>query len=164
MSLHLRVAAFAALLAFVTGAAGAQSLGELAAKEKERRKSLKPTKVYTDSDLKKSGGSEGESSVASSTDAAAANATATTEASTTGDDREAAQTTWRESIRGARQELRTLESRNRELQALITAQTQFGTADADVLAQVQETNQKLTETRANVDTLEREGRFKGYRE
>lgn len=164
MSLHLRTAACAAILAFATGAAWGQSLGELAAKEKERRKSLKPTKVYTDSDLKKSGSTESESSAATTTDAAAANPPAAAETTTTGDEREAAQTAWRESIRVARQELRTLESRDRELQALITAQTQFGTADPEVLAQVQDNNQKLTETRATIDTLERDGRFRGYRE
>ena len=59
---------------------------------------------------------------------------------------------------------RTLTTRDRELQDLVTAQTQFGTADPDVVAQVQENAAKLTAAKDALDKLEREGRFRGYRE
>jgi hypothetical protein len=52
MKRSLSLLASAALLAWLAPPAGAQSLGEAAAKERERRKNTRPAKVYTDSDVR----------------------------------------------------------------------------------------------------------------
>ena len=59
-------AGFAAAIVLLASLAPAQSLGEIAAKEKERRKGMKPSKVYTDEDLKKVNGASGTSEASSS--------------------------------------------------------------------------------------------------
>ena len=154
-------AGFAAAIVLLASLAPAQSLGEIAAKEKERRKGMKPSKVYTDEDLKKVNGASGTSEAAS---ADAVVAAPVTPDYVSGDERQAAQSVWRDGMRAAKEQVTTLTTRDRELQDLVTAQTQFGTADPDVVAQVQENAAKLTAAKDALDKLEREGRFRGYRE
>jgi hypothetical protein len=162
-----RIAGLATAIVFIASLAPAQSLGELAAKEKERRKGMKPSKVYTDEDLKKVNGASGTSEASSSDGTTSTDTVAAAPATpdyVSGDERQAAQSVWRDAMHAAKEQLVTLTARDRELQDLVTAQTQFGTPDTDVVAQVQENAAKLTAAKDALDRLEREGRFRGYRE
>lgn len=168
MSLR-RASVFGLVLAFSSSAVFAQSLAEIAAKEKERRKDAKPTKVYTEEDLSKgrerSGGDAAETTETSPADSGGASSSGTApdgDRATPG--REEEQKAWRDRIRTAREEQAQLETAFQDLQTRVNNQRQFGTVDERLDKEFAEVSSKRDAGRQAIESLESEGRYRGYRE
>ena len=155
------------------------SLGEVAAKEKEKKKG----KVYTEDDLRnpKRGGSysqpaaEGGSSAAPATGAAAASGekkpdgTAASPAApkpkTEDELRAEAETAWREKLTQAQADVATWTSEANRLQAALSDSSlpMFGPARASRADALENAKRQLAAANSAVETLQEEGRRNRYR-
>ena len=169
------LAAAAVLLASI---ASAQGLGDAATREKEKRKTTaapKPAKVYTETDLGPASSTpSGATAAAPAADAAKADA-AKGEAKPgekKADDPEKAaaeaaakaQEEWRNKIGQARTDESNYQTTIDRLQASLTdTATMYSPGWSTAMAELDKTKQKLVEVRAQIATLEEEGRRNGYR-
>ncbi|HWX24655.1 MAG TPA: hypothetical protein VN083_06405 [Vicinamibacteria bacterium] len=147
----------------------AQSLAEVAAKEKEKKKNSKAPKVYTEADLKRAGG--GTASAPDGQSATpAADATAKTEAAKpekekTDDERRAdATAAWRKKLDKAREEQAINQKAADDLQASLNESTAFYSPSRQrAMDQLDEVKNKLAQATQTIADLEDEGRRNGYR-
>ena len=171
-------AALAALLAS-TALASAQSLGELAAKEQERREKERQkhggaSKVITEQDLR--GGGRGTYSNAGATNPApeaspseAASpqpgASAAPKEKTPEDVRAEQENDWRQRIEKAREEVTRLSAELDRLQQSLNDLTGplYGSGRATLLSRFETTKTDLAAARQKVADLEEEGRRNSYR-
>jgi hypothetical protein len=164
-------AAVAAALLLSSAPSSAQSLAELAAREKERRAKAKAGKTYTESDLGR--GSSAAVPVSDTTPEATvptsgAEATKTEPAKkekTEDELRAEREAAWRERVGKANAEITRLQDRADALQRALNDLTQnlYGStrqAQANELEQVQT---QLTAARKGLEDLQEEGRRNGYR-
>lgn len=166
-------AAVAVAFLFSAAPSGAQSLSELAAKEKERRSKAKAGKSYTEQDL----GRGGSSVAVSDTGAAASDpkaAPAAGDAAKTDPakkektedelraEREAA---WREKVVKATAEVGRLQARADALQTALNDLTQnlYGSTRQTQAAELEQVQSQLAAARKNVEDLQEEGRRSSYR-
>jgi len=178
----MRASTPSSLLAFVAAgllsfpvAASAQSLAEIAAKQKEKRKG-KPTKVFTEEDLKKGpsrGFTSGESSEPAPEGAAPAPGAATapegsgTQPPQKSEDelRAERQAAWRDKIQKARDNVTQLSSEVSRLEAALNDLTVpvYGATRTTRVEAHQKAKQQLAAAQLAVADLEEEGRRNGYR-
>ncbi len=159
----------------VAAASPAQNLGDAAAKEKERRKTVqKPTKVITDDDLRTGGGvvsSPGSpntpapgASPAATKEGAAAGAPAKKE-KTADEIKAEAQAEWRKKLDAANAE--STEAKgfvdSIQLQLNDTSGGVFTPRRATLQSQLDQANKKYADAQAKVASLTEEGRRNGYR-
>ena len=173
---RLTIASLSVLLLMPTWVA-AQSLGELAQQEKDRRKNAKKTaKTFTEEDLKSAGGrtanvmdanTPAEAGTADTTGAAApaGDAKPGAKEKTYDEKRTDAEKGWRDRLTKAREEVSRLQTQLDKMQALANDQNalQFGTARADLLNRLEDTKKQLAAAQQSVATLEEEGRHSGWR-
>jgi hypothetical protein len=173
----LNGAALTAALLLVAAASPAQSLGDAAAKEKARRKTVsKPGKVITDEDLRTGGGtvSGGGAESASpnpSPSPGAAGATGATGATgakkeKTEDELKAeAQADWRKRLDAANQEASTARERVNQIQLALndTSGGVFTPRRAGLQTQFEDAQQKAAAAEQKVAALTEEGRRNGWR-
>ena len=154
------------------GAASAQSqsLGEVAAKEKERRKG-DTTRVVTEDDLAKHKGSgrtatsaEGTAASSEGDSHSAAGASATPGAKSEEDVRAAARKDWEQRRQQTEQEIDQLTKQADELQRMLSdaRYAQFGPGRARNVEQLQQAQDKLAAARQRLDNLDEERRRQGY--
>lgn len=156
----------AALLA-VPAVLTAQSLGEVAAKEKERReKSTKPSKSYNENDLRSGG------TVSTSTDnpaaqpspaaSPAAGDAATAEASEA--QREAEQKAWQANRTRIQNEITRINAAINSFQARLNDNTvpMYGPGRQAVVDNLERAKGDLVRAQADLDANETEGRTKGF--
>lgn len=176
----MRIVPVASLLAaaFLLSAmpSSAQSMAELAAREKERRSKAKNAgKVYTESDL----GKGGTSAPATATPATGAtDSKATTAADTakpagdaakkekTDDELKAErEKAWRDKLAQANAEITRLQSRADELQRALNdlSQNLYGSTRASQASELEQVQQKLAASRKSLEDLQEEGRRNSYR-
>ena len=163
----------AGVLGFASGAS-AQSLAEIAAKQKEKRKG-KAVKVFTEEDLRKGsarGFSPGDEGVtaegepaavpAPSAAAPAGNAPAQKSEEELRAEQERA---WREKLQKSRDNVSQLTAEVNRLQTALNDLTQpaFGATRANRLAALEKAKQQLAAAQQSVVDLEEEGRRSGYR-
>jgi len=156
----------------------AQSLGDLANREKEKRKA-KPAKVYTEDDLQRAGGPARNASPATQDDSAAkAGATTkdTKEAPPAGTVKEKEKTpeeiradeekAWRDRRDKATAEVARLSAEVSRLQDGVSDPTlgQYGPRRASALEEVDKAKQELAKAQQAVTDLEEERRRSGYRQ
>jgi DNA repair exonuclease SbcCD ATPase subunit len=153
----------------------AQSLGEAAARERERRKEVgKSAPTITDRDLDggrpASGSSSGSSSVppsvapAATPNANAAEPVEQPETFTEEEERQDRLEAWRQMVEGARDEVEQLTTEVDRLQASLNNVTGlYGSARAERIGQVDKAKQDLATSRRALDELERMGRTRGFR-
>lgn len=159
----------AAALALASGAA-AQSLAEIAAKQKEKRKG-KPAKVYTEEDLKhgpsrgftpgdEQAASEGEPAPPAAPPAAGAPAPKSED-----EVRAEQQRAWREKLQKTRDNVTQLGAETNRLQTALNDLTQpaFGATRANRIAALEKAKQQLAAAQQAVVDLEEEGRRNGFR-
>jgi hypothetical protein len=151
----------------------AQSLGEVAAKEKERRdKSTKPAKSYTENDLRSGGtlsGSSGdatpaaEPSPSASPTAEGGAAAATSEPSEA--QREADQKAWHANRARAQSEIARISAAIVSFQARLNDNTgpMYGPGRQSVAENLERAKADLVKAQATLDTLDAQGRTNGYR-
>jgi len=147
----------------------AQSLGEVAAKEKERReKSTKPAKAYNENDLR-SGGTVSNASDGG-TPAAAASPGATpaageAAAEETEAQREAAQKAWQANRDRIQGEITRINTSINSLQARLNDNTvpMYGPGRQSVADNLERAKADLVRAQADLDANEAEGRKNGYR-
>jgi hypothetical protein len=169
-------AGIAAAAVLLTSIASAQSLGDAAARERNKRKAepaTKPAKVFSESDLGPS--SSPPVPPATPADGAAAPDDAAKGAAKPGEkaadpEKEAAeaaakaQEEWRQKLDQARKEESAYQATVDRLQvSLNDSATMYTPGWTAAMAQMDETKQKLAEVRASIATLEEEGRRAGYR-
>jgi hypothetical protein len=159
----------AAALGLASGAT-AQSLAEIAAKQKEKRKG-KPTKVFTEEDLRRgSAGTvtadagvpvEGEPAPAPAA-APAANAPAQP---TEEEQRAEQQKAWRDRLQKSRDNVTQLEAEANRLQTALNdiAEPLYGATRANRMAALEKAKQQLAAAQQAVVDLEEQGRRSGYR-
>lgn len=171
MTRMARVLAAAALLA-APAVLSAQSLGEVAAKEKERRdKSTKPAKSYTENDLR-SGGTLSGSSGSSATPAAEPSPGASPAASGEGAptevsdaQREENQKAWQANRARIQGEIARINAAIASFQARLNDNTgpMYGPGRQSVAENLERAKADLVRAQADLDNLEAEGRTNGYR-
>lgn len=162
--------AFAAALAAPSVAA--QSLGDAAAREKERRKAQKAGKVLTDDDLKRAGGA-GNANVetgAVAAEAAPAASTAPGEAPAkkekTEDELRAEQEkAWRDKLKRAEEDVQRHTARAAELQAALNDITGnlYGSQRAVLGTELEKAKAELQKAQQQVADLQEEGRRSRFR-
>jgi hypothetical protein len=150
----------------------AQSLGEVAVKEKERRdKSTKPAKSYNENDLRSGGtlsGSSGDTTPAAepspgASPAAEGGAAATPEASEA--QREADQKAWHANRARVQSEIARISAAIVSFQARLNDNTgpMYGPGRQSVAENLERAKADLVKAQATLDTLDAEGRTNGYR-
>jgi hypothetical protein len=160
-----------AALGLASGAP-AQSLAEIAAKQKEKRKG-KPTKVFTEEDLRRgSSGAvtadagapvEGEPAAVPSPGAAPApNAPAQP---TEEEQRAEQQKAWRDKLQKSRDNVTQLDAEVNRLQTALNdiAEPLYGATRANRMAALEKAKQQLASAQQAVVDLEEQGRRSGYR-
>lgn len=170
------IAAVALLFVFTAGVVSAQSLAELAAKEKERRKHLSGTnKVYTNDDLERI--SAGEAHPAA-TPAPRGSRSGADDASSESDARKRQEAFWRADLGRARGKVRAAEARVADLEARIAdlsedrrpsppdlldpSRLQKREAEKrKAIGQLEEAREALADARKALDALLEEARRKG---
>ena len=175
--------ALTAALAVLAGSAGAQSLGEIAARTKEKEK--KGAKVYTESDLRGRPGAgtvsqpEGPGTVAAA-DApkpegtagegekkpeGAAAAPAGEKPKTEEELKAEAQTEWRTRKTKADEDVSRLSADVAKLQTMLgdLSGPMYGGGRTALLSRMEETKKQLATAQQTADDLAEEGRRKGYR-
>lgn len=170
----LTALALGGLFCLAQGAA-AQSLAEVAAKQKENRKG-KQSKVYTEEDLKRSGprgGAPAEGAAGGGESAAAAPAAGSqgeggaAPAAPKSDDELKAEreTAWREKLIKARDNVTQLTSEVSRTEAALGDLTVsvYGAARANRLTALDRAKQQLVAAQQTVADLEEEGRRNGFR-
>ena len=177
MSITIRRLSIAALsIAVLTPSwVAAQSLGELAQQEKDRRKTAKkPAKTFTEEDLKAAGGrtanvmdanGSGEAAPADATAPAGDAAKPGAKEKTAEEKRADAEKAWRDQLTKARDKVTQLQTALERLQAVANDQNamQFGTARADMLNRLEDTKNQLAAAQQAVADLEDQGRRSGWR-
>jgi len=181
----MRIVPVASLLAaaFLLTAmpSSAQSMAELAAREKERRSKAKNGgKVYTESDLGR-GGTSAPATDAPATGApaaAAADSKATTAADAAKPAGDAAQKektddelkaerekAWRDKLTQANAEITRLQSRADDLQRALNdlSQNLYGSTRATQASELEQVQKKLAASRKSLEDLQEEGRRNSYR-
>lgn len=162
-------AVLSAALLLVPKAATAQTLGEVAEKEKERRKKEKPAKVYTEGDLKKGGGNVsvvGPASTTSEAKPAEGAEGAAKEKEKTDDEKKAEQAkAWREKLDEARANVTRLSAEVTKLQtdANDLSGPLYSSIRTSLLNRLEEAKKLLAAAQQSVTDLEEEGRRNGYR-
>jgi hypothetical protein len=176
----MRVVPVAGILAaaFVLAAvpSSAQSLAELAAREKERRSKAKSAgKMYTESDLGKGGASAAATDAAATPAAEAKTTTATDAAKPSGDAAKKEKTddelkaerekAWRDKLAQANAESARLQARADDLQRALNdlSQNLYGSTRAAQASELEQVQQKLADSRKSLEELQEEGRRNGYR-
>jgi hypothetical protein len=165
-------AAVAAALLLSAAPSGAQSLSELAAKERERRAKAKAGKSYTESDLGK--GAPQPAVEAAATDPKAAGAPAAADAAKadpakkekTEDELKAErETAWRDKVTKANAEVTRLQARADVLQTALNDLTQnlYGSTRQAQAAELELVQGQLAVARKGLEDLQEEGRRNGYR-
>jgi hypothetical protein len=168
---HVTILAVAALL--VGGVASAQGLGDVAAREKQRRHSEETTKgkVYTEDDL---GPSMGPVSVPQTLPTSpdeepsaeeSGEGEAQEETSSADEQRERAEAAWRQRLEQARKEAEVYEDVIDKLQLELNdiSGGVYNPGRASKIAFLEENQQLLAQTRQRIAELEEEGRREGYR-
>ncbi len=175
----MRIVPVAGLLAaaFVLLAipSSAQSLAELAAREKERRSKAKNAgKVYTESDLGK-GGASAPATETSTTPpdpkaAAAADASkppgdAAKKEKTDDELKAEREKAWRDKLAQLNAEIARLQGRADDLQRALNdlSQNLYGSTRASQASELEQVQQKLAASRKSAEELQEEGRRNSYR-
>ena len=164
-------AALTAAFLLVAAASPAQSLGDAAAKEKARRKTVaKPTKVITDDDLRSGGGvsSPGTESTETTPGASPEGGAAATpgKKEKSADDQKAeAQAAWRKNLDAANKQVAQFQADAGQIQAALndTSGGVYTARRATLQTQLDTTNKRLAEAQQKVASLNEEGRRNGYR-
>ena len=173
--LHAATLTVGALL--LASIASAQGLGDVAAKEKQKRKAApaKPVKVYTEGDIGTSMAPVSSTpELPATADAAAAQAqgdkTATADAAAPDPEKAAeearakAQADWRKRLDDARKEEAAHQDLIGKLQlALNDTSSLYNPGRAANAMQLEDTQKKLAEVKTRIASLEDEGRRNGYR-
>ncbi|HEY7410191.1 MAG TPA: hypothetical protein VII13_05595 [Vicinamibacteria bacterium] len=178
----MRVQGLVVMLLLVSGVASAQdqNLGELAAREKERRErdGKKPAKTYTEYELGTAG--KGTVSQPGAVDVVTPAAATTTTAAAAGTAAKAGEkpaektedelraereTAWRQQVTEARDEVTRLQTRIGELQNSLNdlTATLYGTNRTGLLNQMEQARKDLGAAQQKVADLEEEGRRNRYR-
>lgn len=162
---------------FVPAAASAQSLGEVAAREREKRKD-KPVKVFTDTDLQgrsragsaevvlggtETGDKDKEKKDAKPGDPAVAG---TEKKEKTEDElRAERQAAWREKLQAAQQEVQRLSQEVDQLQAALNDLTGplYGSGRGAQMSRLEEAKKQLATAQQTASDIQEEGRRNGYR-
>jgi hypothetical protein len=166
------VALLAAAALGLASGAPAQSLAEIAAKQKEKRKG-KPTKVFTEEDLRRgspgivtadaAAPAEGEPAAVPPPGAAPA---ATAPAQPTEEElRAAEQKAWRDKLQKSRDNVTQLDAEVNRLQTALNdiAEPLYGATRANRMAALDKAKQQLAAAQQAVVDLEEQGRRSGYR-
>ena len=184
MRLSLAAAVVTVAVGLATLPASAQSLGEVAAREKARRdkaardgRARPPAKVITEDELRGRMGAgtlsqpaatEDSASTASTPGAAPAPAAAgpaATPEKSEDELRAERQTEWRQKLQSARADVATLRARREQIEAALSdpAVPMYGAGRASVANQLEQTKTQLVAAEQNVANLEEEGRRNRYR-
>jgi hypothetical protein len=182
-------AAAAALLAAAVATPSlvrAQSLAEIAEKEKERRKAAKkPAKTYTEADLKRGGIStfnaqvgeapaaapapEGDASPAPEAGASPAPAQpgqpGAAGAGASASQRAEQERRWRERLKQAEDRVAAITTQIQRLEAALNDQTtpQYGVARTNMTNELAQAREQLGAAKLNLETVQAEGRQNGFR-
>jgi hypothetical protein len=168
----MRKLLIAAVLLLAPSFLFAQSLGEVAAREKARREKVakgKSTPVITESDLGSRTGGTVSHPEATDTDAATATPTAKEPAKgakkekTEDEIRAEGVQQWRDKLQKARTEEARLQSRISELQAVLGVPAPNYGSRSSAVSQLEQARRDLATTQAQIASLEDEGRRAGYR-
>jgi hypothetical protein len=170
----LNGAALTAAFLLVAAASPAQSLGDAAAKEKARRKTVpKPGKVITDEDLRTGGGTVSGGSQDPATPTASPSPGAEGTAAKKEEKKEKteeelkteAQADWRKRLDAANQEASTARERVNQIQLALndTSGGVFTPRRAALQTQFEEAQQKAAAAEQKVAALTEEGRRSGWR-
>jgi hypothetical protein len=165
---HVTILAVAALL--VGGLASAQGLGDVAAQEKQKRRSGETTKgkVYTEDDLGPSLAPVAvpQASSTSPDQEASADEAAEGEGQSDADDQQAqAEAAWRKKLEQARKEAEVYQDVVEKLQLELndTSGGIYNPGRASKIAFLEENQQLLAQSQQRIADLEKEGRRNGYR-
>lgn len=178
-----RAAVFVVLAVGLASApAAAQSLGEVAAREKAKKdkaaregRARPPAKVITEAELRGRMGSGTLSQPAAEDNVPTATPVAATPAAVPGQPaapertedelREERQAEWRQKLQTARADVATLRARRDQIQAALNDMSGpiYGPNRASIANQLEQTKTQLATTEQTVANLEEEGRRNGYR-
>jgi hypothetical protein len=166
----LSVAALvAAALVALPAVSGAQSLAEIAAREKERRKNQKPAKVYTENDVRRGAGELGEAAAVpppAETGAKAEGAAAAPAKPEKSDEEKKAeqQKAWRERLKKTTEDVTRLGAEVDRLQAAADGNSNFFSATrTSLVSQLDQAKVQLEQAKQTLSELEEEGRRNLYR-
>lgn len=167
----LPIAAFTALaIAAVPTLAPSQSLGEVAAKEKEKKKNKPKGTVYSEDDVKRAGTKSGTFSTpqgpADSADAPKTDATATADGKkgekSEEDAKQERATAWRKRLDKAHEEVSRLQKAVDDISASLGQSTSYYTPSrAKAMSDLDDAKAKLAQATQAVAELEDEGRRQG---
>lgn len=169
-----QVGILAVAVLLLPGLCGAQSLGELAAKERERKKGQKTGKVFTEEDLNKAG-QGGAANVQTSAPVAAtsaspeapapAGAAAPNKPKTEDELRAEQEQAWREKLKQAQEERQRLIEAQGKIQANLNDLTGniYGAQRTTLLTLLDKTKAELQATDQQIEALQEEGRRNRYR-
>jgi hypothetical protein len=149
----------------------AQSLGEVAAKEKERRdKSTKPAKSYNENDLRSGGtlsGSSGDTTPAAQPSPGASPAASAegAPAEVSDEQRQENQKAWQANRARVQSEIVRINASIASFQARLNDNTgpMYGPGRQSVAENLERAKADLVRAQADLDTIEAEGRTNGYR-
>ncbi len=160
----------------VPGPSSAQSLAEVAAKEKARRKALTPGKVYTETDLRRAGADAAPATTVSPDDSATPETEASPKPDAPGakdaaqpksDDeiRAEKQKDWSERVAKANAEIGRLNADIASLEQKVgdLSQNLYGATRTAQLARLEEDKKQLASAQKTLADLQEEGRRNSYR-
>ena len=176
----VHAAALAGAVLMLASVASAQGIGDAAAKEKEKRKSSAPAKVYTESDI---GGQSVASPPSAAEPAPGAGTTSGTGAAPSGTggteakpkteadaEKDAAEkaakeeAAWRDELDRTRKAEQDCRKAIDDLQTQLNdVSTMYTPSRARAMTALEDTKKKQAELQGRIATLEAEGRSKGYR-
>jgi len=178
MSVVRGAAVFAAILVFVPVVARAQSLGEIAAKERQRREAAQkkpPTKVFTEDDLTNDknaksgfsapGGKEAAPEAAEADASAEKKAVPAGEKKKTEDElRAEQQEAWQKKLLDAEKRLQTFQDTKATLERDLngTGLATYTATRETLLKLVEDANKNIASAQAEIETLTNEGRQMGF--
>jgi hypothetical protein len=169
-----RAAACVLFLTLVPGISvvQAQSMAELAAKEKEKRKTQKPAKVYDEFELKRSGQgipayvpATATSSTSSPAPTAAPSGAAGAKEKTADELQAEAEKAWREKLQKANQEVQSFSQLADSIQKNLGDMTgnMYGSQRTSLLSQLEQVKADLSAAQQRVADLQEEGRRSRFR-
>lgn len=170
----LPIAALAAAALAVPQVAPAQSLGEIAAKDKEKRKEKKPAKVFTEEDLANAKGRSANTNVGTSSEPAApaaggagqaaAGATPAGGASAAAQNAEV-EKNWRERLKAAEADVARLTEAIATLSGQLSASVgdPYNPQRQTISNQIEIAKARLADRQEAVADLKEEGRKSGYK-
>lgn len=154
----------------------AQSLGEVAAREKQKKKQdSKPVKVMTEDDLRSAGSRGAASVMEGSPEAAASPAPGAAEGATEGEKKAGektpdelkaeAQKAWREKLQAAEQDVARLAEEVEKAQTALNdlSGAMYGTARASRIERLEASRRQLAAAQQRVEDTREEGRRQGFR-